>query len=243
MASKCILDEKRKGGCAACDGLCAHRIAIHGLDGTGGRVGAAGVPSDYRYTTLANSPAKEDQAALYETLDKYAKTFDRQFDPNADRIKSFYFHSTSPGTGKTTTAVALLNEYISVHYIGSLKRGIQPLQAPAMFFDVNQVQRTYNLASQAKDEDTIKAIMLRLDRAAKVPFLVMDDIGIRNATDAFRALLHDVINHRTSNGMPTVYTSNVKLSDFATIYDARLADRVRDKCAVVEFKGKSKRGK
>lgn len=115
-------------------------VAFHGLNGDGGRVGAANIPSDYRYITIANSPARESQAKIYKALDAYIRTFERQFDSNADRIKSLYLFSESPGTGKTTTACALLNEWLVAHYLGSLKSGRQPLQTPAYFLDVNEFQ-------------------------------------------------------------------------------------------------------
>lgn len=243
MANKCILDSRRKGGCASCSPLCPHKIALHGLNGTGGRVGATGVPDDYRYLTVATSPARDGMEEFYEVLDKYVGTFHRQFDEDGERIKSFYLWSKSPGTGKTTTAVALMNDYIAVNYLGSLKRGEQPAQKPAIFLDINSIQRTYNLASQSDDKPMIRVIAAELDRAARVPFLVMDDVGIRDATEAFRGLLHDVINYRTTNGLPTIYTSNVNLAQFGAIYGERLYDRVRDKCQPMEFKGNSNRGK
>lgn len=244
MTNKCILDSRRKGGCASCqDRFCAHRIAMHGLNGKGGRVGAAGAPSDYKYLTLGNSPARDGMEKLYRTLEAYVKTFNRQFDEDGERIKSWYFYSTNPGTGKTTTAIALMNEFIMSNYLGALSRGEQPVQLPAMFFDLNQVQRTYNLASQADDKEAIKEITQKFDKAARVPFLVLDDVGIRSASDAFKGMLHDVINHRATNSLPTVYTSNVSLDEFIRIYDARVYDRARDKCQEIKFVGESKRGK
>lgn len=241
MANKCILDSRKKGGCSTCQALCAHRIAMHGLNDTGGRVGAAGAPKDYRYLTLADSPARASQGALYGKLERYAKTFSRSEDE--PRIKSLYLWSESPGTGKTTTAVALMNEFIMSNYLSSIKRGEQPPQLPAVFFDLNAIQRTYNLASQGDDKEKVRSITNQFDRAARAPFLVLDDVGIRSSTEAFKGMLHDVINYRATNSLPTIYTSNVSLDEFIRIYDARVYDRARDKCAEIHFEGKSNRGK
>ncbi|MEK5414338.1 hypothetical protein [Paenibacillus sp. FSL L8-0708] len=54
--------------------------------------------------------------------------------------------------------------------------------------------------------------------------------------------MHSVINHRVANGLPTVYTSNVMLADLAQVFDARLADRIREQCVEIRFVGESKRG-
>lgn len=78
--------------------------------------------------------------------------------------------------------------------------------------------------------------------AQSVPFLVADDIGVRDASEAFRADLHTVINARVAAELPTIYTSNIKLAELDTLFDRRLADRVRDQCVEFTFTGESKRG-
>jgi len=216
---------------------------MQGLNGKGGRIALAGAPTSYRYLTLSNSPARESQAKAYGLLEKYIATFQRMFDADGERIKSLYLFSVSPGTGKTTSAVVALNSYIIENYLGSLKRGIQPSQQPAMFLDINEMQTKYNLATMTNDEDGLNEIKTIIKRASTVDFLVCDDIGLRGATDSFRSLVHAIINARTTADKPTVYTSNVPISELATVFDARLADRVRDQCAVIAFEGESKRGR
>lgn len=220
---------------------------MHGFDSAGGRVGAANVPSEYRMVTLQNSPARADQAAAYALIDKYAATFPRQFDPEEDRIKSYYLFSRSPGTGKTTSAAALINEYLTCHYIGSVKRGLKPLERPAYFLDVNTWQSLYTEFNRPKVPDDIAGPASRLYyaqmQAAKyAPFAVLDDIGVREDTEGFRGDLHALINYRVTNGLPTVYTSNIPISELSAVFDERLADRIRDMCVEISFAGTSKRG-
>lgn len=243
MTQICILNERNRNGCVSCPPTCPHKIAMQGLNGKGGRIALAGAPTSYRYLTLSNSPARESQAKAYGLLEKYIATFQRMFDADGERIKSLYLFSVSPGTGKTTSAVVALNSYIIENYLGSLKRGIQPSQQPAMFLDINEMQTKYNLATMTNDEDGLNEIKTIIKRASTVDFLVCDDIGLRGATDSFRSLVHAIINARTTADKPTVYTSNVPISELATVFDARLADRVRDQCAVIAFEGESKRGR
>ncbi|MDR9792736.1 ATP-binding protein [Aeribacillus pallidus] len=243
LASRCKL-----AGTAQCNNQCPHWIAMHGMDGRGGRAGLAGVPSDYRLVTLTNSPVRASQPKIYEILDKYAATFGRQFEEIGDRIKSVYMWSKSPGTGKTTTAAALLNDWLVAHYLGSLKRNRQILQRPAYFLDVNEWQTLYNEFNRSHVPEDIaerasREYYRQLQAAKQAPFAVLDDIGVRQATEGFRGDLHAIINHRVTNGLPTVYTSNLPIEDMARIFDERLYDRMRDMCAVVEFSGESKRGK
>lgn len=241
-ASKCLLATKCSlANSDKCNNFCASYVSMHGMNGRSGRVGLANVPADYRLVTVNNSPAREAQAQVYKNVNAYVSTFERQFD-GEQRIKSLYLFSESPGTGKTTTACAILNEYLTTHYIGSLKRNRQALQQPALFFDVNEFQTRYNLATMTNNEAEMESIRSTILRVQAVPFAVLDDIGVRSATEAFRAYLHAIINHRVTNGLPTVYTSNLPSEEMAVVFDARMYDRMRDQCGVLTFSGASKRG-
>lgn len=248
MTENCILSDRHKNGCSDCPPTCAHRIAMHGMNGKGGRIAAAGAPSDYRNLTLKNSPARESQVKAYRIFDAYVSTFSRMFNADGDQIKSLYLFSESPGTGKTTSAVAVMNEYIMTNYLGSLKNGKQPPQQPAYFLDVNEWQTLYNGFNRANipqdvAEQYSRPYYAMMEKAKSAPFAVLDDIGVRTASDAFRADLHTIINYRCANALPTVYTSNIPLEELATVFDKRLYDRVRDQCGVIAFEGGSKRGR
>jgi DNA replication protein DnaC len=241
---KCILSSVCKiAGTEKCSPSCASFIALHGYSGKGGRIATANAPSDYRMLTLQNSPVREAQPNVYATLDKYAATFQRQFDEDSTRIKSIYLWSESPGNGKTSSAVALMNQWIITHYLGSLKRGNQVLQTPAVFLDTNSFQTDYNLATMTNDDAAMGSIKATIQRAQQAPFAVLDDIGVRSASEAFRSYVHAIINYRTANGLPTIFTSNLPIEEMAVVFDARLYDRMRDMCAVLHFGGESKRGR
>ena len=222
---------------------CASWIALHGLTGDGGRAGAANLPEDYRLVTLANSLARAEQAQAYKLLDQYVATFERQFDAESERIKSLYLYSESPGTGKTTSAAALINAWLVEHYLGSLKRNRQALQQPAYFLDVNELQTKYNLATMTSDEKELDEVKRTMRRCMDVPFLVMDDCGIRTASESFKSIVHAIINARTTGAKPTVFTSNLPIEDMAKAFDARLYDRMRDMCLDIHFYGESKMGR
>src|SRR5690625_2983199 len=238
--SKCILSEYRTDKCASCSHICPHRIALHGLDGKSGRIGNAGLPADYRGITLANSHAREGQAEIYGFLRQYVETFSRT---DGEPIKSLYLWSESPGTGKTTTASALISEWIARDYLGAIKRGEQPRQVSAAFLDVNSFQTEYNLATMTNDDEGIAMIGATIKRLQIIPFVVLDDVGTRSSTEAFTSYVHAIINARTSNNLPTVYTSNLPLESMRTIFTDRLYDRIRDQCATIHFEGSSKRGR
>jgi DNA replication protein DnaC len=243
-ANNCILSSRCKvANSAQCNKTCGHFISLHGLSSNGGRLANASAPIDYKLLTLANSPARANQAQVYATIEKYVATFERMFDPEAPRIKSLYLVSESPGTGKTTTAIAVMNEWIIASYLGAKKRGMQVPLVPAVFLDTNAFQTDYNLATMTNDDAAMVKIKSTILRVQAAPFAVLDDIGVRSASEAFRSYVHAIINYRTANGLPTIFTSNLPIEEMAVVFDARLYDRMRDMCAVMHFGGESKRGR
>jgi DNA replication protein DnaC len=243
-ANNCILSSRCKiANSAQCNRTCGHFIALHGLSSNGGRLANANAPTDYKLLTLANSPARANQAQVYATIEKYVATFERMFDPEAPRIKSLYLVSESPGTGKTTTAIAVMNEWIIASYLGAKKRGIQVPLVPAVFLDTNSFQTDYNLATMTNDDAAMVKIKSTILRVQAAPFAVLDDVGLRSASEAFRSYVHAIVNYRTANGLPTIFTSNLPIEEMAVVFDARLYDRMRDMCAVLHFNGESKRGR
>lgn len=236
----------------ACNRQCTSYIALHGHNGNGGRTAAANLPKEYRHLSLQDNPVRASQTKVYKSIEAYVTTFSRQFETGdttdaKDKIKSMYLYSEETGTGKTTTAAVILNEWLIRHYIGSLQRNRQSLQIPGYFLDVNEWQTLFNEFNRSNipretAEKSAKEYYRRMSNAKTAPFAILDDIGVRSATEAFRGDIHAVINHRVTNGLPTVYTSNIPIDELESVFDRRLYDRVRDLCVVLPFEGESKRG-
>lgn len=271
-AKKCLLSAECKlRNSDACNNRCSHFVAMHGLSGTGGRVAAANVPADYRLVTVANSPARASQPQVYRAVDEYVTTLGRQFEDEYEaqverlvakgipkekarvqaQTKSLYLWSTNTGTGKSTTASAILNSYLVTHYLGSLKRNRQALQCPAYFLSVNNMQQTHNKthmpASLSTKEKLGEELIREIERAKKTPFLVMDDLAVRKATNSFAGILYDICDYRTSNKLPTVFTSNKSLDELREYFfdedpEGKIVDRIRDMAGVIGFTGESRRG-
>ena len=235
-----------------CSLLYPEYTSLHGFSGLSGRIGAANIPPHYKLITAQTSPARTGQPKVYRLIDKYVESFKKMFDENLqkkERIKSLYLYSEKSGTGKTATAVALLNEYSIRHFIGSLQRGVQPKQNIAYFLDVNEWQETFvgfnqpNVPQNIANEYSAK-FYEQMEMAKNCEFVALDDMAVRtNPSDAFRGKLHSIINHRVNYNLPTIYTSNVPIASLPSIFgEQRLYDRVRDLCLQVDFEGESNRG-
>ena len=223
-------------------------LQLFGLSGESGKFGAAKIPLEYNDLFLFNSPAKDAQKSVYKPLEDYIKSFRRYLkEPEGDTIRNLYLWSEEKGNGKTSTAAALLNEYMFASWRSSVKNRATIPQPPAYFLDVNSFQTLYNRfnrqgVSREITEEASQRYYSEMDVAKTAPFLVMDDIGVRSATEAFRADLHEVINYRMVKNLPSIYTSNLPLADMEQVFDERLYDRMRDKTIVLKFSGGSKRG-
>lgn len=239
-------------GGQSCNQLCIDYNMLHGLSGIGGKIGDSNIPKEYRLITVQNAPVRHEQESIYKVIDKYVESFAKMFNeelPKEERIRSLYLYSKNPGTGKSTTAAALLNEFILRHYIGSLKLGIAPKQNIGYYLDVNEWQNLFvgftrsGIPSEIANEKS-KLFYHQMELAKHTQFLVLDDIAVRTTvSDAFRGELHSIVNHRINNALPTVYTSNVALSELPSLFgEERLYDRVRHYCIQLDFEGDSHRG-
>lgn len=219
-----------------------HHIALHGGSGIGGALQAADIPHDYRHLTPQDAPMLATQADAARAAKRLSERFREHF-KDGYRLRSAYLHSTSPGTGKTTLACALLNEFIALNYLAKLK-GFPHHRNPAYFLDVNAWQGSYNLAiALGKDSAEMQAFVAELRMAQTAHMVVLDDIGVREATPGFRTHLHTLVNARVAAGKPTIYTSNVELKELPMVFgEKRLADRVKEQCVEIAFTGESKRG-
>lgn len=242
----CILQDYRSDRCKGCDGLCQHKLIVQGLTGDSGLAEEAGIPSRYKGVTVLTSDVRKDKPKLYGFVERYVDTL-KAYIKGGDKPRSLYLFSKTPGTGKTTTAVAILNAYISLNYLLKLKEGDQPEGDEAYFLDVNELQTLYNKFNRPRvpehiAEEASNEYYRRLEKAQEATFAVLDDIGVRSSTDGFTGDLHTVINHRMANEMVTVYTSNLEMQEMAMIFSERFYDRIREGTVPVPFSGNSFRG-
>ena len=248
----CILRTLRKGGtCGSCPPTCPYYISVHGFDGIGGRLSKASIPEEFQSMIISDNPVRDEQPKLFASLEKYVESFSKMFDEDKrgvqQYIKNIYLYSEEVGTGKTATASILANEFMARHYIGNMQRNKTPSENAVYFLDCPEFQQLYTQFTRPnipKDvaERASRQYYDMMERAKTSEFVVMDDIGVREATEGFRGDLHTIVNHRYVSKKPTVYTSNIPMEELTDVFDSRMYDRIRDLTFQYTFDGKSKRG-
>ena len=118
------------------------------------------------------------------------------------------------GVGKTHLAAAIANE--------AALRGV-----PTLFLTVPDLLD--ELRAAFNDEDT--TFHARFDEIRSAPLIVLDDFGTQNATEWAREKLFQILNHRYTNHLPVVLTTNLTLEEIeprlrSRILDPALVDRV-----------------
>lgn len=260
--NRCVLRQYcREAGTDLCVDTCPFFVALHGDDGLTGIMARSGVRKEYRLRTLDDPALAEIRAdsvvtlpdgqtirktdmVLRDELARYVRTFNRHIE-RGEQIKSMYIYSPNPGNGKTLSASILVNEYTLRHFLVS-RSNHRPINVrPAFFLSMHDWHSKYHEFNRPNIDAAVGSVAsieyYEAYRTAKhVPFLVIDDIGASDSSDGFRRDLIDILDHRVSNQMPTVYTSNIPLESLDVGF--RGIDRIRDMCIPIEILGDSKRG-
>jgi DNA replication protein DnaC len=238
---------KHAGKRGICHALCSPFMLLHG-EGKGGLWKATNVPPKYKNSFMANLPIKQDNPVAYA----FTKSYVSNVLENASNGVGLFFYSIpnatnklGTGTGKTTTAVAIMHEYLIARVIQQSKGGNVINSNPALFYKASELQTLYNSQFRGTFDMQEKASVRyykvkRLLMTAEL--VVFDDIGIRQKiTDAFENELTEIIDARDSKVLPTIYTSNLPIEKLGETLGERIASRLEGMTEQVAFKGKDHR--
>ena len=139
--------------------------------------------------------------------------------------KGLMFYGT-PGQGKTTLAIAVIQEIIRTFNLEELDvRDGNTLVRPCFFTTFNEILNIKGALisnSATDDQEVIYNGILGVceQDSFNIRVLVIDDIGKEHASLSGwqKNLLHEVLRTRFNNGLPTIVTTNIKLEDWAALY-------------------------
>lgn len=232
-----------------CNKICFPFVVLHGSDGKGGFWRTTGVPTKYKTCLFDNLPIKEQNPIAYGRIEKYLSRMDYFIEEKGVGLflyskptKENYFGT---GTGKTTSAITILNEYV-LHTVRKHLKGEKEIKNinPALFVRGSEFQNKYNSqfrGSQESQKEASETFYKFKGRMKKVPLLVIDDIAVRDCTEAFKNEMFEIIDHRATEGLATIYTSNLKIEEIKGLLGERITSRIDGMTVKVEFIGKDNR--
>ena len=130
---------------------------------------------------------------------------------------SLYIYSGTTGNGKTTWSSKIMNMYIRKIVAKS------DLEDEVLYLNVSLfVEAMRNQYSEYSDD-----IATLKERAMNCKLLILDDIGAERPSEYVCERLYDLINHRYTNMLSTIYTSNLTPIELGDRLGARIESRVR----------------
>lgn len=220
---------------------------MYGLKGNAGYWNSKNVPKKYNDLTLKDLPIEQDNPKAYRAINKYiSNILDYVLNENLGLfLYSIPTHENrlGTGTGKTTTACIILNEYLKARVVQSLQDK-QLVNNPVFFVRLAEFQNKYNeqfRGSRECQEQASDRYYAMKDRMKSTELLVLDDIAIRDCTEAFQNELYDIIDHRAIEELATIFTSNYHLDNIAEILGERTVSRITGMTGQVGFTGRDHR--
>lgn len=183
-------------------------------------MGVAGVPARFAGRTLAKFKAETpEQSRALSIAAEFATNWDETL-----RQGRWLVFSGQPGTGKSHLAIAILQAILPM-YVGQYMTCMELIQI---------LRSTWRKDSEVSE-------LRMLDRFAKIPLLVIDEVGVQYGTDSEQNHLFDVLDRRYREMMPTILLTNQDKDGFKTFVGERVYDRMTECARWVPFTWQSYR--
>lgn len=225
-------------------------VFMYGSDGSGGLWKSRNVPTKYSDNYIDSLDIADENQQAQATVEKYVGNVIQYVQDK--KVGLFFFSKPCPenrlgtGTGKTTAAITILNHYL-LERVRQHLRGEQSItDNPVYFCKSTDLQTAYNAQfrgnpqMQQQASERYYAIKSRIK---SVELLVFDDIATKASTEAFTEELYEIVDHRSTEELATIYTSNMTLEDVAELLGDRIASRIEGMTVPVAFTGKDRRKK
>ena len=138
-----------------------------------------------------------------------------------------YIWGKSTGCGKTSWACKIMSHYFrKIAFSTGLENEGLYIFLPTFLEDLRD-----NYDNKDPDFEQV------LSMVKNCKLLIIDDIGAERVTEWVRERMVSIINTRSSNGLCTIYTSNLSPEELTEELGDRIASRVLGSSKVIEISG------
>lgn len=216
-------DKCRQYSTSNCTNLCPLYTLFNSL------MCMSGIPLKYRASNISD-------------IDGECSDIIRYMSNPIDRISNnigLYIYSEKTGNGKTFKASIIAKEFVK-HYAKSyLTKSIEDTP-PVMFVKFSDFHNVY--IQQFRDSEVASKKYYRYKDSMKISkVLIIDDLGIRDLTDALEQEFYEIINTRYELELLTIITSNIKLDKIKSIVGKRVHSRLCEITSQLEVFGEDRR--
>lgn len=152
---------------------------------------------------------------------------------HVNKGEGLYIWGENTGNGKTSWACKIMGYYFrKIAFSSGLENEGLYIYLPTFLDDL---RNSYNTSSPEFEEE--------LEMVKGCRLLIIDDIGAERVTEWVRERIVSIINTRASNGLCTIYTSNLSLKGLTDkLGDDRISSRIKGSVQEINLLGKDNRG-
>lgn len=218
---RCYAEDYCKKDKSSCSEVCGGYRVLRAL------YSLSRIPVKYQYK-MDLIPDDADLKA-FEALNE----FKENIISHVDNGEGLYIWGENTGNGKTSWACKIMGYYFrKIAFNSGLENEGLYIYLPTFLDDL---RNSYNNPSLDFEEE--------LEMVKNCKLLIIDDIGAERVTEWVRERIVSIINTRSSNGMATIYTSNLSLKGLTDkLGDDRISSRIKGSVTEINLLGKDNRG-
>ena len=218
---RCYAEDYCKKDKSSCSEVCGGYRVLRAL------YSLSRIPIKYQYR-MDLIPDDKDLRA-FEALND----FKENILDHVNKGEGLYIWGENTGNGKTSWACKIMGYYFrKIAFSSGLENEGLYIYLPTFLDDL---RNSYNTSSSEFDEE--------LEMVKNCKLLIVDDIGAERVTEWVRERLVSIINTRVSNGLCTIYTSNLSLKGLTDkLGDDRISSRIKGSVQELNLVGKDNRG-
>ena len=217
---RCYADSYCQKDRSQCSDLCGGYRVLRAL------YSLSKIPENYKYN-IALTPQIKDIDA-FETLNGFKENILQEVEGGSN----LYIWGKSTGCGKTSWACKIMSHYFrKIAFSSGLENEGLYIYLPVFLDDLRN----------AFDEKDLE-FEVELEMVKRCKLLIIDDIGSEKLTEWVRERIVSIIHTRVSNGLSTIYTSNLSPEELKEEMGDRISSRILGGSKIVEIKGADRRG-